>query len=435
MATPGRKLSSMLRMLRHYTAAGAYSHLDRTSGPHLHFPPMDVEIPVLLEQFRRAFGADAQPSGQRHRLHVIRAPGRVNLIGEHTDYNEGFVFPMAIEPEVRLAVRGRDDGTVRLMSTVFPEQVIQFSVQKKIERGEPAWANYSRGVAAEMVAAGIPLSGMDALISNTLPVGGGLSSSAAIEVGTALALLTVSGVEMERGRLALLCQKAEHDYAGVPVGIMDQTAVAGGKAGHAMLLDCRDLSRKFIPIDPRDLRVVIANTMVKHELTGGEYAERRRECEHAVAFFQRTNPRINALRDVTIGQVEAARGQLPDVVFRRCRHVVTEDERTTRAAELLGKEEYEEVGELMAQSHLSLRDDYEVSSPELDFLVEESAKVKGVYGARMTGGGFGGCIVALTQPRSVETLAEHLTRTYEAQFHIRPTIFATTATAGASVLE
>jgi galactokinase len=392
----------------------------------------------LLQLFQKTFGdkpAPATAAPHRHRVHIIRAPGRVNLIGEHTDYNDGFVFPMAIEPEVRLAFRAREDGIVRLVSTVYPGQIVEFSLQKKIEPGRPAWANYSRGVAAEMEAAGIPLCGMDCLLTNTLPVGGGLSSSAAIEVGTALALLTVSGQEMDPGRIALLSQKAEQDYAGVPVGIMDQTAVASSKAGHAMLLDCRNLSKKFVAIDPIDLRVVVANTMVKHELTGGEYAKRRKQCEEGVAFFQQTNPAIKALRDVTMEQVEAAKEKLPDVIFRRCRHVVSENARTTEAAEGLAKELYDRVGELMLQSHYSLRDDYEVSCPELDFMVDEAIKVKGVYGARMTGGGFGGCIVALTQPRAVEPLEEHLNKTYQARFNIKPTVFATTATAGASVLE
>ena len=245
------------------------------------------------------------------------------------------------------------------------------------------------------------------MISNTLPVGGGLSSSAAIEVATALALLAVTGLtDMDRGRIALLCQKAEHEYAGVPVGIMDQTAVAESKAGHAMLLDCRDQSKRFIPLDPNDLRVVIANSMVKHELNAGEYAKRRKQCEEGVAFFRKLNPDVKALRDVTQALLQSAvpdRNAKPagsarptEVVFRRCRHVVTENARAVEAAGELAKEKYERFGELMVQSHNSLRDDYEVSCPELDFLVEESLKVKGVYGARMTGGGFGGCIVALS---------------------------------------
>jgi galactokinase len=290
-------------------------------------------------------------------------------------------------------------------------------------------------MAAELIDAGIPLVGMDALISNTLPMGGGLSSSAALEVGTGLALLTLAGVEMDRGRLALLAQKAEHEYAGVPVGIMDQTIVAGGRAGHAMLLDCRDLSKQFIALDERDVRVVVVNSMVKHELSGGEYAERRRQCEEGVRFFQQQNPEIRALRDVSVAQVSAAEGKLNNVVFRRCRHVVTENARTTEAATKLGRRDYEEVGELMLESHDSLRHDYEVSVPELDHLVEHAMHVKGVYGARMTGGGFGGCIVALAQPRAVEPLREHLSKKYNEQFGKQPVMFVTTATSGVSVLE
>src|SRR4051812_42105546 len=276
---------------------------------------MRADTAAIRQQFEQAFG----PGG---RIHVIRAPGRVNLIGEHTDYNDGFVFPMAIEPDVRIVCRGRDDARVRLASTLFPGEVAEFSVQDKIRAGSPKWANYSKGIAAELIDAGIPLVGMDALISNTLPMGGGLSSSAALEVGTGQALLTLAGLTMDPGRLALLAQKAEHDYAGVPVGIMDQTIVAGGKAGHAMLLDCRDMSKKFVPLDARDVQVVVVNSMVKHELTGGEYAERRRQCEEGVKFFQQANPEVKALRDVTIEQVHAAEGKLDDVVFRRCRHVV-----------------------------------------------------------------------------------------------------------------
>ena len=389
-------------------------------------PPPDTS--AVKAQFERTFG----PGG---RVHVVRAPGRVNLIGEHTDYNDGFVFPMAIEPEVRVVCRARDDNTIRLASAAFPDEVVEFSVQKPIKPGEPTWANYSRGVAAELKLAGIPLVGMDALIANTLPVGGGLSSSAAIEVSTGLALLTLAGTDMDRSRLALLCQKAEHEYAGAPVGIMDQTIVAGGRTGHAMLLDCRSLAKQFIPLDERELRVVIANTMVKHELTSGAYAERRRQCEQGVAHFRGQNPQVKALRDVTTAQVLAAQDKLDDVVFRRCRHVVSENARATEAASRLSQRRYEEAGQLMLKSHASLRDDYEVSVPELDYLVEQAMQVKGVYGARMTGGGFGGCIVALVQPRSVEPLSEHLKRTYPQRFGKEPAVFATTATAGASLLE
>jgi galactokinase len=390
---------------------------------------MQPDLTDLHDKFHGIFG----PSPTK--LRFIRAPGRVNLIGEHTDYNDGFVFPMAIEPEVRLICRARTDGAVRLASTVYPNELVEFSLQKPIERSAPTWSNYSRGVAAELIAAGIPLVGMDALIANTLPVGGGLSSSAAVEVATGLALLTLAGAEMNPTRLSLLCQKAEHEYAGVPCGIMDQTIVAGGRAGHAMMLDCRDNAKTFIPINSQDLRVVIANTMVRHELSGGEYAQRRKQCQEGVAIFAREHANIRALRDVTMEQVQAARSKLSDVVFRRCRHVVGENNRTVEAAQALNSQHYDRAGELMVQSHKSLRDDYEVSCPELDFLADESMKIKGVYGARMTGGGFGGCIVALVQPRAVEPLFDHLHKTYTAKFGRQPTLTVTTATAGASVLQ
>jgi galactokinase len=375
--------------------------------------------------------------GGSGKLHVIRAPGRVNLIGEHTDYNDGFVCPMAIEPEVRVVCRARDDGMVRLASTAFPGEVAEFSIEKKIEKGKLTWTNYIRGVAAEMVAAGIPLTGMDALIDNTLPVGGGLSSSAAIEVGTGLALLTLAGVDMDRDRLALICQKAEHEYAGVPVGIMDQMIVATGKQGCATQYDCRSGARQYVKLNPDDLRVVIVNSMVKHELTGGEYAKRRKQCEEGVAYFQKQYPGagIRALRDVTMKMIHEAEGKLDGLILRRCRHVVSENQRTIEAATALAQDKYERAGKLMLESHASLRDDYEVSCAELDFLAAEAMTVKGVYGARMTGGGFGGCIVALTQPRSVEAVEKHLEKVYQAKFGKKPMAFATTATAGASVLE
>ncbi len=389
---------------------------------------MDASYESLKQTFTRTFG-------QGGRLHVIRSPGRVNLIGEHTDYNDGFVCPMAIEPQVTFICRGREDGLVRLASTVFPDQIVEFSIQQAIEKGQPTWANYVRGVAAQLKRAGIRLTGMDVQLSNTLPVGGGLSSSAAIEVGTALCFLTLAGLEMDVSRLALLCQKAEHEFADVPCGIMDQMIVSSAKQGHATLYDCRTGHKTYVPLDPAELRVVIVNSMVKHELSGGEYAERRRQCEEGVRHFQKENPEVQALRDVTPQQVEAARSALSDVVYRRCRHVVTENLRATEAANALSSKNYERAGELMVQSHNSLRDDYEVSVPELDFLVEQAMTVKGVYGARMTGGGFGGCVVALVQPRSVEALTALLNREYEAKFGKQPSAFITTATAGASVVE
>ena len=388
-----------------------------------------MDIATLKAQFAQLFGPVTFPT------HVVRSPGRVNLIGEHTDYNDGFVLPMAIEPQFLIAARQGSDMKVRLATTQFPDEIAEFSLTERIVRGEPKWSNYSRGVAHFLLQAGVPLVGMDALITNTLPVGGGHSSSAAIEVGTGLALLTLVGESIDPMRLALLSQKAEHEYALVPCGIMDQMIVATAQQGHATLFDCRSFTRTHIPIDPNELRVVIVNSMVKHELTGGEYAERRRQCEQGVAFFQKENPNVKALRDVSPKQVDAAKGKLDDTIFRRCRHVVTENARTTEFATLLTQRRYEQAGQLMAQSHASLRDDYEVSTPELDFLSAQATTVKGVYGARMTGGGFGGCIVALAQPRSVDPLIAHLDKTYTQEFHVKPAPYVTTAASGVNVLD
>jgi len=389
---------------------------------------MTPETHAIKEAFSKTFG----PEG---RVHIVRSPARVNLIGEHTDYNDGFVFPMAIEPHVIIACRARADGKVRLASTYKRGDIAEFSVNEHLVPGNPKWANYSKGVAAGLIAAGIPLVGMDALLDNTLPVGGGLSSSAAIEVGTARALLALAGTDVDPMRIALISQKAEHEFANVPCGIMDQTIVAKGKVGHAMLLDCRDLSTQFIPIDPNELRVVVVNSMVKHELSGGEYRERREQCEAGVAYFRKSHPEVKALRDVTIQQVLDAKADLSDVIFRRCRHVVGENARATDFAGLLVKQKYEEAGQLMVQSHNSLRDDYEVSVPELDFLVDAAMKIKGVYGSRMTGGGFGGCTVSLVQPRAVDAFIAEISKAYEMKYHLQAGVFATTATDGASVIE
>jgi galactokinase len=255
-----------------------------------------------------------------------------------------------------------------------------------------------------------------------------------LEVGSALAFLTLAGLQMDPMRLALICQKAEHKYAQVPCGLMDQMIVATASAGHATLVDCRDHSRQGVSLDSNEVRVVIVNSMVRHELGSGEYAARRRQCEQAVAWFQKGTPSIRSLRDVTMPQIDAA-GELEETILKRARHVVSENIRTVAAAAALGRRHYDEMGRLMLQSHISLRDDYEVSCSELDFLVEQAMEVKGVYGARMTGGGFGGCIVALVQPRAVESLATHLASTYERQFNLRPEIIPTTATPGASVVK
>jgi len=389
---------------------------------------MERNIADLKRQFSQVFGEGGK-------IHVVRAPGRVNLIGEHTDYNDGFVLPVAVEPEITVVFRGRDDGKYRFASTAFPNDLDEFVIDGNIPKRPNHWSNYPRGIAHEFQQAGLTLVGIDALVINTLPVGSGLSSSAALLISSALAMLALTGLKVELPRLAILAHRAENEFIGLPCGIMDQTIIATGRAGFAMLLDCRDLSRSYVAIDPKELRIVIANTMILHSLPGGEYAERRKDCETAVAYFKTIDASVKSLRDVTIPMLEESTGKLPDRPFRRARHVVSEIARTQEAATLLGKRRYEELGEIMLQGHRSLQQDYEVSSPELDCLVEESMKVKGVYGARLTGAGLGGCIVALAQPRAVETLTLHLQKTYNEKFKKVPEIYVTSASAGASMIE
>ncbi|HEY0009434.1 MAG TPA: galactokinase [Tepidisphaeraceae bacterium] len=386
-----------------------------------------MDTASLKQQFADFFG----PGGD---VRVVRAPGRVNLIGEHTDYNDGFVFPMAIEQQVMLICRSRDDAKVVVKSSLYPDQPVEFSIKETIKKGEPAWGNYVRGPIALLQRRGMSLKGMDCLIVNTLPPGGGLSSSAAMEVGTIRAMLALIGQDLPVDEIAKIGQLAEHEFAGVPCGIMDQAIVAGGKAGHAMMLDCRDHSKRFVEIDPDEVAVIIVNSMVKHELSGGEYAERRQQCEQGVAYFRKTEPAIQALRDVHMMQILNAESALGDVVFRRCRHVVSENQRCLDFAEFLEASQYTMAGRLMEQSHNSLRDDYEVSTPELDFLVKSAMSIHGVYGSRMTGGGFGGCTVSLVEPGAAETFAEAIRIAYQNEYKVNPTIFATAAADGASVV-
>jgi galactokinase len=384
-----------------------------------------MDTASLKQQFADLFG----PGGD---VRVVRAPGRVNLIGEHTDYNDGFVFPMAIEPHVALVFRKRDDGKVVVRTSLYPDKPAEFSTTSPIAKGEPSWSNYVRGPVAMLQNTGKAVAGMDCLLVNTLPPGGGLSSSAALEVGTLRAQLSLTGIDLSNDDIAYLGQQAEHKYAGMPCGIMDQSIVANGKAGRAMMLDCRDLSKRFVPLDADDVTVVIVNSMVKHELTGGEYAERRAQCEQGVAYFQKKDPSVKALRDVTMKQVLDAKADLGDLVFRRCRHVVGENQRCIDFAEFLEAAQYTMAGRLMEQSHKSLSEDFEVSTPELDFLAKTAMGIHGVYGSRMTGGGFGGCTVSLVEPAAVSSFMDAIRSAYQKEFKVDPTIFSTAAADGAA---
>ena len=372
----------------------------------------------LTETFRRLFG-------QRPR--VFRAPGRVNLIGEHTDYNEGFVMPAAIELGCWVAIAGREDRRLVVRSENLQETVeLDPSAQR---RGH--WSDYVQGVAVLLEQRGLRLRGANLLIQSEVPIGSGLSSSAALEVATGLALLGNSGLELERMELARLCQRAENEFVGARCGIMDQFTACFGEAGHALLLDCRSLQYRALPL-PAGAALVICDSGVRHDLAAGEYNARRAQCEAGVGVLARERPQVRALRDATMEDLEHNRAQLGDVVYRRCRHVVTENARVQQAAGALERGDLRDFGRLMGESHRSLRDDYEVSCAELDLLVELAGQLDGVYGARMTGGGFGGCTINLVKSEKMEEFRRSLAAGYQQATGRTAKIYVSEAASGAS---
>ena len=368
----------------------------------------------IQSQFITTFGDD-------NGLQVVMAPGRVNLIGEYTDFNEGFVFPMTVDRGVYVGIRARDDQRVRVKSIRFGE-LIDYPLDD-FEKPEPGhWSCYVLGVVEELRLLGLVSHGFDAVIDGNLNLGAGLSSSAALETAMALALQSVFGFEMSRIDIATLCQRVEHRYANVMCGIMDQFASGLGRSNHALLLDCRTLSHVNIPTNLDKYRIVIISSEVKRELASSAYNERREECEEGVALFRQHDPTIVSLRDVTPDLFDAYGDQLSEVVFRRCRHVITENARVLDASAALAADELVQFGRLMTASHNSLRDDFEVSCDELDCLVAIANGTEGVLGSRMTGAGFGGCTVTLIHMDAIETLRANLL-SYTDRFGLNPEMF------------
>ncbi|MDQ1593382.1 MAG: galactokinase [Pyrinomonadaceae bacterium] len=385
-----------------------------------------IDAAALRQAFRDVYGLqDGAPR-------LFRAPGRVNLIGEHTDYNEGFVLPMAIDRETCVAARPRADRVVRIFSVNLNEHA-EFDLDQPGERERGLWLDYVEGVAQALERRGVRLGGADLALSSDVPVGAGLSSSAALEVSAGLALASVSGREVDPVELALAGQEAEHTYVGAKVGIMDQFIAALGRAGHALLIDCRTLETQAIPVDTTDTLVAICDTRVKHELSASEYNTRRAECEEGVELLRRAGlTDIRALRDVSEADLEHYGRALPEVVGRRCRHVVSENARTLDASAALREGRLEEMGRLMYSSHESLRDDYEVSCAELDQMVEIATSLAGAtLGARMTGGGFGGCTVNLVRRDALDIFRETITREYTDATGRTPNIYVSEAGEGA----
>jgi len=360
---------------------------------------------------------------------VFRAPGRVNLIGEHTDYNEGFVLPAAIDFSTRAELQPLKERKLEIYSEEFDEY-IELNLDAEFPRPTGHWSDYVIGVAVVLEKAGHRLKGARIRIRSEIPLGAGLSSSAAIEVVTAYALVKHSRLNIDRVELAKLCQQSENEFVGARVGIMDQFASLNGRINSALLLDCRSLDFKLFEL-PESIRLVICNTMVKHELAASEYNKRRAECEEGVRKLSELLPGISALRDVSAVQLEEHHEALPEVIYRRCRHVITENARVLAAAGALEALNLPSFGLLMNESHRSLRDDYEVSCRELDLMVSLAHDITGVYGARMTGGGFGGCTINLVDSDKIQNFKTVIADGYYKATRLIPEIYVTSAANGA----
>jgi galactokinase len=376
----------------------------------------------LLQAFDAAFGGEPGL--------IARAPGRVNLIGEHTDYNDGFVLPMAIGCQTVVAARARQDGTIRLYAA-DQDMRSEFAIDAPIlpDHEEP-WSNYVRGVACALLADGLELSGADIAIAGDVPQGAGLSSSASLEVATGLALAAMAGQpDYDRTRLAMAGQRAEHEFAGCHCGIMDQLVSAHGVVGHATLIDCRSLAVSPIAM-PDDWAVLIVHSGQQRGLVDGAYNERRENCETAARHFG-----VGALRDIDLPTLMAAQPDLDPLVFARARHVVTENARTVAAASAMEQGDLQALGQLMAQSHISMRDDFAITTPEIDGLVDLLQRSIGPFGgARMTGGGFGGAVVSIMRKSELAVVRQTVEREYTAPDGARPATWVEKPAAGASLL-
>lgn len=372
-----------------------------------------------IDVYRRHFGAEPDM--------LFRAPGRVNLIGEHTDYNDGFVLPAAIHRQTVVAIGRANSRVIISIASDFGEDLDRFALDRPIDVVSPDWANYVRGVAQAMLAEGIELTGANLALAGDVPLGSGLSSSAALEVAVGTALAGIAGQAIDPTRMAKLAQRAENEFVGCACGIMDQLISTRGEAGKALLIDCRSLECTPVPL-PDGVSIIVAHSGVRHAHAGGEYNDRRVQCEAAARHYG-----VVALRDLTIAQLETGKQGLDDVAYRRARHVVTENARTLAAADALRFGDLQHLGELMEQSHRSMRDDFEITVPAVDDLAKVmAAPLYGEGGARMTGGGFGGCVVAVTTDSKADLVVGAIANNYRTPEGLQADVFVCQPSAGAS---
>lgn len=366
---------------------------------------------------------------------AFSAPGRVNLIGEHTDYNEGFVLPMAIEKKIIMLGQLRNDRLVQVFDLNCKIK-IKFSLDKLTPIKKDKWANYLMGVVDEMQKAGYILQGANIIFSSDIPQKAGLSSSAALEVVTALTMAKLNSLKIEPVKMARLCQQAESNFVGVNCGIMDQYISVLGKKGYALMIDCRSNEYELVPFTDKNYKIVICNSKIERGLVDSKYNQRRKECKQVTEFFaDKLERKISALRDVTINDLDRFGTKLPDPIFRRARHIITENNRVLTSMGALKNNDFTTFGQLMLESHQSLRDDYEVSCPELDLLVALALNEEGVLGARMTGAGFGGCTVNLAKKAYLEHFIEVISEEYKKKTGIIPEIYVSSPTAGAKMIK
>ncbi len=363
-----------------------------------------MNIKKIAEKFKNHFGSDCL---------IVRSPGRVNIIGEHTDYNEGFVLPAAIDKAAYVAIAKRQDNKVCLYAAAF-DQSFETTLSN-LTTSKLDWPNYILGVIDQIQKAGVQLSGFDLLIDGDIPIGAGLSSSAALECAALFAITELFGLQFSKMQMALMAQKAEHDFAGVNCGLMDMFASLFGKQGHAIKLDCRSLEYEYVPIDLKGYKLLLLNTNVKHTLSSSEYNNRRIECEQGVNWVKENIPTVNSLRDITLDMLDEHVLPMDNIVYNRCRYVVEENIRLTQACSDLANNNVVALGEKMFETHKGLKDLYEVSCAELDFLVDQVKGHPAVLGARMMGGGFGGCTINIVKETEIENLVASIMPIYEKQ--------------------